>query len=50
MSILTALPSMAVIVMLAQNQHSDSNYAAGMLLVTTLCSIITIPLVCLGLG
>lgn len=50
MSILPALPSMAVIVMLAQNQHSDSNYAAGMLLVTTLCSIITIPLVCLGLG
>lgn len=50
MSILTALPSMAVIVMLAQNQHSDGNYAAGMLLVTTLCSIITIPLVCLGLG
>ncbi len=50
MSILTTLPSMAVIVMLAQNQRSAGNYAAGMLLVTTLCSIVTIPLVCLGLG
>lgn len=50
MSILPTLPSMAVIVMLAQNQRSAGNYAAGMLLVTTLCSIVTIPLVCLGLG
>ena len=25
-------------------------YAAGMILVTTLCSIVTLPLVCLGLG
>lgn len=50
MSILPTLPSMAVIGMLAQNQRSAGNYAAGMLLVTTLCSIVTIPLVCLGLG
>lgn len=50
MGLLAALPSMSAIVMLAQNQHSAGDYAAGMLLVTTLCSIITIPLVCLGLG
>lgn len=50
MSILPTLPSMAVIVMLAQNQRSAGNYAADMLLVTTLCSIVTIPLVCPGLG
>lgn len=50
MSLLSALPSMAAVVMLAQNQHSAGNYAAGMILVTTLCSIVTLPLVCLGLG
>lgn len=50
MSLLSALPSMAAVVMLAQNQRSAGNYAAGMILVTTLCSIITLPLVCLGLG
>ena len=50
MSLLSALPSMAAVVMLAQNQRSAGNYAAGMILVTTLCSIVTLPLVCLGLG
>ena len=50
MSLLSALPSMAAVVRLAQNQHSAGNYAAGMILVTTLCSIVTLPLVCLGLG
>lgn len=50
MSLLSALPSMAAVVMLAQNQRSAGNYAAGMILVTTICSIVTLPLVCLGLG
>lgn len=47
LSLLSALPSMAAIVMLAQNQRSAGDYAAGMTLVTTICSIITLPLVCL---
>jgi len=32
---------------LGQNQRSAGDYAAGMTLVTTICSIITLPLVCL---
>lgn len=47
LSLLAALPSMAAIVMLAQNQRSAGDYAAGMILVTTVCSIVTLPLVCL---
>lgn len=50
LSLLSALPTMAAVVMLAQNQQSAGEYAAGMTLVTTICSIFTLPLVCLYFG
>lgn len=49
LSILCALPSMASIAMIAETQHSDGDYAAGMIFLTTLFSIVTLPLVCLSL-
>ena len=39
----------ATIAMIAETQHSDSDYAAGMIFITTLFSIVTLPLVCLSL-
>lgn len=45
-SILCALPTMSTVAMMAENQHSDGDYAAGMILVTTVLSIITLPFVC----
>lgn len=49
MALLASLPGMSSVVMLAQKQKSAGDYAAGMILVTTACSVITIPLVCLFL-
>ena len=49
LSVLCALPSMASIAMIAETQHSDGDYAAGMIFITTLFSIVTLPLVCLSL-
>ena len=49
LSVLCALPSMASIAMIAETQHSDGDYAAGMIFLTTLFSIVTLPLVCLSL-
>ena len=43
------IPSMASIAMIAETQHSDGDYAAGMIFITTLFSIVTLPLVCLSL-
>ena len=39
----------STIAMIAETQHSDSDYAAGMIFITTLFSIVTLPLVCLSL-
>ena len=49
LSVLCALPSMASIAMIAETQHSDGDYAAGMIFITTLFSLVTLPLVCLSL-
>lgn len=46
MSLICALPTMSSIAMIAESNHSDSDYAAGMIFVTTLFSCITLPLVC----
>ena len=35
--------------MFARDQKSDGEYGAGMLFVSTVCSILTLPLVCLVL-
>lgn len=47
MSVLSALPTMTTIAMLAQIQKSAGEYAAGSIFVTTLFSIVTLPLICL---
>ena len=49
MGILCALPTMSSVAMMAESQHSDSDYATGFIFVTTLISIITLPVVCLAL-
>ena len=47
MAVVTAVPTMTSIPMLIKAQHSAGEYAAGMVFVTTVCSIISIPIVCL---
>ena len=47
--ILCALPTMSSVAMMAESQHSDSDYATGFIFVTTLLSVITLPIVCLAL-
>ena len=47
LGILCALPAMSSVSMMAENQHADSDYAAGFIFVTTLVSVVTLPLVCL---
>ncbi len=47
--ILCALPTMSSVAMMAESQHSDSDYVTGFIFVTTLISIITLPVVCLAL-
>lgn len=47
LSVLTALPTMSTIPMFARDQKSDGEFGAGMLFVNTVCSIVTLPLVCL---
>lgn len=47
--VLCALPTMSSVAMIAESQHSDSDYASGFIFVTTLISIITLPIVCLAL-
>lgn len=46
MTILSALPTMTSIAMLAKSQKSEGEYSAGGVFVTTLCSIVTLPIVC----
>ncbi len=48
-SILCALPTMSSVAMMAESQHSDSDYVTGFIFVTTLVSIVTLPVVCLAL-
>ena len=47
--ILCALPTMSSVAMMAESQHADSDYASGFIFVTTLFSIVTLPVVCLAL-
>lgn len=46
MTVLSALPTMTSIAMLAKSQKSEGEYSAGGIFVTTLCSVVTLPLVC----
>lgn len=47
--VLCALPTMSSVAMIAESQNTDSDYGAGFIFVTTLFSIVTLPLVCLML-
>lgn len=50
LTLLSAVPSMSSIPMVAQSQGSAGEYAAGMVFVTALCFLATLPLVCLFIG
>lgn len=50
LSMVLAMPTMTTITMQAEIQHSDADYATGMTFLTTLLSVVTIPLVGLILG
>ena len=47
LSVLCAMPVMTSLSMMAQSQHSDGDYAAGVSFATTLVSIVTLPVMCL---
>ena len=47
LAIIAATPTMSSVAMLVKAQGSAGEYAAGMVFVTTLFSVLTIPLVCL---
>lgn len=47
--LLSAMPTMTALAMLAKTQRSAGDYAAAMIFAATLSSIITLPLVCLFL-
>lgn len=46
-ALLAAMPAMSSIVMMARASGSEGDYAMGGILVTTVCSIVTIPLACM---
>lgn len=50
MSVLLSMPTMTTIAMQAEIHHSDSEYSTGMIFMTTLLSIFTIPAVCFVIG
>lgn len=45
LTLLASLPSMVAVVMIARNNHSDDEYAAGALLSNTVASMVTMPAV-----
>lgn len=49
LGILCALPTMSSVAMMAESQQTDSNYVTGFIFVTTLISIVTLPVICLAL-
>lgn len=44
MTLLSAMPSMSSIVMMAKASGSEGEYAVGSIFVTTICSLGTLPL------
>ena len=49
MSLITAMPTMSSVVMLANSSGSDGAYLLGGVMITTLCGIVTLPVVCRAL-
>lgn len=50
MTMITGMPTMASMAMIAKTTGSEGDYAAGAVLMTTLCCIVTLPLVMLVTG
>ncbi len=50
MAVLSGLPTMSSIAMFAKSQNSEGEYAVGSIFVTTLLSLVTLPLVCYVIG
>lgn len=50
LSMVLAMPTMVTVAMQAEIQKSDADYSTGMVFMTTLLSVLTIPLVCLIVG
>ena len=46
LTLVTAMPSMSSVVMMAKASGSEGDFAMGGIFVTTLCSIVTLPFVC----
>lgn len=46
MALLTAMPAMSSIVMMAKTSGSEGDYAVGGISITTICSVITLPVIC----
>ncbi|MCD7888257.1 MAG: AEC family transporter [Clostridiales bacterium] len=50
MTMIAGTPTMASVAMMARNNGSEGDYAAGAVLLTTVCCIVTLPLVMLVVG
>ena len=46
-TVLSAMPSMSSVAMLAEAQNSEGKYSACEVFFTTVCCIVTLPLLCL---
>ena len=46
MALITGMPSMSALVMMAKSSGTEGDYAMGGVFVTTLCSLVTLPAVC----
>lgn len=46
-TVLSAMPSMSSVAMLAEAQNSEGSYSACEVFLTTLCSVVTLPALCL---
>lgn len=49
MSLIAGMPVMTSVVMMANSSGSDGDYALGGVFITTICGILTLPLICWGL-
>lgn len=47
LSVICGLPPMASVAMIAESLGSDNEYASGVVFLTTLCSAVTLPVVCM---
>ena len=46
LALIPAMPSMAALVMMTKSNGSDGDYSMGAIFISTVCSLVTIPLVC----